>query len=460
MAVSSTVLRVSWTEPSPSFGAITRYDVIQRKDGVTTLAASVSGTTTSADIGSLLPATTYEYAVTAFTTDGTNSSFSAGMTAEAPPTVVATLVATVQSASSVQLDWTAPVPPNGVLTGYRVVIKRKQRALAGFTPVDVVLNTLAYTGGAAVLTATVTGLEAATNYTFAVLAQNSAGWSPERTVVAQTATGVSSAVAAPTVAVLTDTSVRVSWTKPDTPNGEIVRYEVYHVQPPGTQPPVFSGLPPANGTLSAVITGLKAGVQYYFSVVAVTSAGSSPGGIATSARTTDTSKDGLPVMVIAGMCIFIVLVVLGFAYEYRRRSKQGDMRVSGTDLNTRGLAVSPSQVQPTGALGGWHRTSGVNPWAGVDVATLQHHASTQPRSSRQPTDGDDVSTSSSGSEAAAVRPSNEAISFSRIVSETAPPPESAHTRAPAAIGAARRTMPTLPRASIDVSDTESDDSMI
>ncbi|XP_066979098.1 LOW QUALITY PROTEIN: cell adhesion molecule Dscam2-like [Macrobrachium rosenbergii] len=188
------------------------------------LGGSVGPTTESlwvVKIGGLQPYTKYHVVVQAFNSEGSGplSSPVAVTTREdvpgGPP-----LDCRCNSLSwdSVQVSWGAPDPRlhHGILKGYRFEYERWD----GWSDTVQTSQTTS-------LTAVVTGLEAATNYSVRVRAFNSAGDGPwSLSIVCTTHEDVPGRVAAIKVVVASPYSFIVSWSPPTKPNGYIVSYKV------------------------------------------------------------------------------------------------------------------------------------------------------------------------------------------------------------------------------------------
>uniref|UniRef100_H2ZPI3 Fibronectin type-III domain-containing protein n=1 Tax=Ciona savignyi TaxID=51511 RepID=H2ZPI3_CIOSA len=78
-------------------------------------------TTTSDSITGLLPHTAYTIEVSPQTTAGIGPATTMTITtAEAAPVAVASVNSGGSTFNSLTVNWPAPMPPNGVITGYRV----------------------------------------------------------------------------------------------------------------------------------------------------------------------------------------------------------------------------------------------------------------------------------------------------------------------------------------------------
>ncbi|MFB9713129.1 fibronectin type III domain-containing protein [Arthrobacter methylotrophus] len=163
---------VSWTAPANGGSAITSYAVTPYA-GTTALApVTVSGTppATSTTVTGLSNGTAYTFTVTASNAIGTSppSAASPPVTPTAPtvPGAPTGVGATAGNASAV-VSWTAPASGGSAITSYTVTPSSGGTALA---PVTV-------SGSPPSTTATVTGLNNGTVYTFTVTATNAVGTS-------------------------------------------------------------------------------------------------------------------------------------------------------------------------------------------------------------------------------------------------------------------------------------------
>lgn len=128
---------------------------------------------------------------------------------------------------------------------------------------------------------TVTGLTAATQYDFQVVATNSAGSAASSIVSATTSTASVSAPTTPvlTVGTVSTNSVALSWTA----STNAADYRVYYQTPVSTGSFVAFG--PALTTTSVTVTGLSAGTAYGFKIVAENSVGTAPSTVQTGTTT-------------------------------------------------------------------------------------------------------------------------------------------------------------------------------
>src|SRR5205823_4638986 len=248
-AASSSRINPSSLAATDNVGVI-RYSVY--RDGVQI--ASVAGTS-YANRG-LAAATTYSYTVAASDAARNASAQSSPVSAttKAPldtqaPSIPTNLAASAITPTTLTLSWNAATD-NVAVAGYRVYRN-------GTLPVS-----------PSTTSAPITGLSAATTYSFTVSAVDAAGNASALSAPLSATTAASSDTTAPTTptglaaSALTATSLTLSWS-PATDNVGVTGYRVYRNGTLAASP---------SGT-SASITGLLASVLYSFTVSAVDAAG-------------------------------------------------------------------------------------------------------------------------------------------------------------------------------------------
>jgi fibro-slime domain-containing protein/RHS repeat-associated protein len=258
-------IRVTWSPPASNGGApITGYTVTSTPGGLT---ASVDGATTSATVTGLIVGTTYTFRVTATNRKGTGaaSAPSNAVTAAGAPGAP-TNVTAVDGNTAATVTWTPPAS-NGSspITAYEVV------SSPGGINASV---------GAGVTTATVSGLQNGTAYTFSVRAVNAIGAGPfsaaSNPVTPATVPGAPAGV---TAALGGNASAAVSWAPPATDGGASITGYVVTSTPGGF-------IATVNGTATtARVTGLTVGTTYTFTVAAVNRKGTGPSSAASNALT-------------------------------------------------------------------------------------------------------------------------------------------------------------------------------
>jgi hypothetical protein len=122
----------------------------------------------------------------------------------------------VLSATSIQVNWTAPAQPNGAIVKYSLWTLNSNSQ-----------NVLVSDYQGTVFTATLSGLSPATQYSYAIQAFTALGGSLSDFKTATTQEAAPSALAAPTMPARTSTSLTLQWTAPLQANGALVSYNVY-----------------------------------------------------------------------------------------------------------------------------------------------------------------------------------------------------------------------------------------
>eukprot|EP00794_Sanderia_malayensis_P020024 gene20024-21985_t len=213
----------------------------------------------------LQPHNLYDYYVTAINSDGNSSSTTnRTRTLMSSPEGLSAPQATVLSASSIVITWSAPTNPNGVISAYKLYrikweTKEERLIFSGlsFSHMDT------------------QGLEAHTGYLYklsvcTVLCSNV---SAARYVYTQQA--VPEQVNAPLLSATSATSIRVNWSLPAKPNGNIVRYNVSRLINA-----TYVSILPVNDLglgLTQLVVGLKPYTLYTFRVTACTVIGCASG---------------------------------------------------------------------------------------------------------------------------------------------------------------------------------------
>lgn len=264
--LGSTSILVQWSSPNQINGILSGYEVIRNGSTITPTFA-VSHTDTL-----LTPFTVYEYAVVACTTAGcTLSAASNARTAEAIPTGLSDVLTIPASSQSVQIAWSEPMFPNGVITSYTIALQ----------PDNIqVVHT-----GLDNLMVEVSGLSPFTTYTVTLAACNSAGCSEERAAMVTTLEDVPQVILPPTLQVLGPSSVEVTWREPAVPNGRIISYELRR-----NDTLIFSG-----AALMYLDTFLTPNTIYGYDVQAYTVAGGGTrSGISTVRTRSDTPAGIVP----------------------------------------------------------------------------------------------------------------------------------------------------------------------
>ena len=120
-------------------------------------------------------------------------------------------VSSMSQATSITLAWRAPDSPNGVIIAYEVYRFQSSAVLV-------------YNG--TLLSATDTGLQPGTFYTYALRARTLAGATQSASAFIRTLDSAPTGLSAPLIGNITQTSVAVAWSKPTRENGVILYYSV------------------------------------------------------------------------------------------------------------------------------------------------------------------------------------------------------------------------------------------
>ncbi|KAM3876945.1 usherin [Diretmus argenteus] len=199
---------VSWSAPLTQNGAVTEYVLKLNNE------EAYRGRGLYTVLSDLRPHTSYQLVLLACTSGGcTPSTTISTVTEEAPPTGLPAPTLKVTGPESVEISWTAPEHPNGIITGYElrrdgeVIYVGTETRYHDFT------------------------LLPSVEYSYFVRANNSRGVVSSTAATARTHPSAPSGVGPPTMQPVGPSQVRVEWSTPARPNGEIVNYTVYQRDP-------------------------------------------------------------------------------------------------------------------------------------------------------------------------------------------------------------------------------------
>ena len=219
--MSARSIEISWQPPEYPNGLITSYDV--KRDGrlIYTESISVSGSlrTTYTDYN-LDPGTEYSYLVIARNRKGSVDSPAAiGRTFASSPSGLAPPAVSALSATSLQVMWTPPANPNGVIKNYTLYREGE----------------MVYSGGPSGMSYIVPGLQFWTEYSFRIQACTLRGCELSVSASVRTMAARPEELGMPKLLALANQNgahagVLVEWEMPLKPNGLIVSYEVYRRQ--------------------------------------------------------------------------------------------------------------------------------------------------------------------------------------------------------------------------------------
>jgi usherin len=216
--MSSSSIEISWQEPEYPNGVITSYDVRRNERLIYTESVSVSGSlrTTYTDYN-LESGVEYSYVVLARNRKGSvESAQSLARTWASSPSGLDPPKLVAVSATSIQVSWTMPASPNGLIKNFTV-----------YRDAEIV-----YSGGPTQMNYIVPGLKFWTEYTFRVQACTERGCSLSTSASGRTLSARPEEQTPPSLLALANqdgahAGVLIEWDPPLKPNGIIQRYEVY-----------------------------------------------------------------------------------------------------------------------------------------------------------------------------------------------------------------------------------------
>ena len=260
--LSSTSIRATWSPPSQPNGDIISYSII-----INNFETEV-GLVFEYNATDLFPYTQYRFRVESCTTSGCSRSTEVtAQTLEAPPAGVPVPMLRLLGPTAVEVSWQPPTFPNGLITSYEVT------RLSGTSPIP----SLQHFGSQTTLAFNNTGLAPFTTYQYRLRATNRAGstFSPYSTI--QTPEDVPAGLEDPVVSAITARSAQVTWEEPLSPNGVLLRYDMYvrlTVDPVTLGPGTPQRLAMTNSTVTSVqISTLVPATNYEVMVAAVNGAG-------------------------------------------------------------------------------------------------------------------------------------------------------------------------------------------
>ena len=264
-AAAARTLELSWDPPIQPNGFITQYDVFVNNE------LRFSGLANSTTVEGLDPFTQYSLLLQACTSVGCrNSSEGSGETLPDSPMGLAAPNLTVLSPSSIEAMWTPPTMPNGEIQRFEL------HRLFG---AELSEREIVYSG--LDLETTVTNLMPSTVYYFQLLVFNAGGSAKSPVVDTETRDDIPDGISPPEIMVLNATSLRITWTEPEEPNGDIIQYMLSQ---DGNI--VFNTL-----GFSFLATGLNPFTEYSYSIMACTVEGCGSSNRST-ARTLEAVPEG------------------------------------------------------------------------------------------------------------------------------------------------------------------------
>ncbi|KAM9860567.1 LOW QUALITY PROTEIN: usherin [Aulostomus maculatus] len=207
-AITSNSMNISWSKPVTQNGEVTEYALTLNNNEV------YRGRNLNAVLSDLEPHTSYQLVLLACTSGGcTASATLSTVTEEAPPSDLSAPTLKVTSPESVEVSWRPPEKPNGIITGYE--LRRDDKVIY----VGAEIHYHDFT------------LLPNVEYSYFVMANNSRGAVRSPAAAAKTHSSAPSGVGLPTLSPLGPSQVKVEWSSPARPNGDIVSYTVYHRDP-------------------------------------------------------------------------------------------------------------------------------------------------------------------------------------------------------------------------------------
>nr|XP_046239587.1 usherin [Scatophagus argus] len=253
-SITSNSINISWSKPLTQNGEVTEYVLKLNNE------EAYRGKDLNVVLSHLRPHTSYQLVLVACTRGGcTTSTTVSAQTEEVPPTDLPAPTLKVTGSESVEVNWRPPEHPNGIITGYE--LRRDGEVIYVGTETHYHDFTL------------VPNVE----YSYVVRANNSKGAVSSAASTAKTDSSAPSGVGVPTLTPLGPNQVRVDWSTPARPNGDIVSYTV-HQRDPVQLSLISTVFTPEEGDFSdrhTTLHGLAAYHRYEVKVEACTALGCS-----------------------------------------------------------------------------------------------------------------------------------------------------------------------------------------
>ncbi|XP_044201958.1 usherin [Thunnus albacares] len=206
--ITSNSINISWRKPLTQNGEVTEYVLKLNSQEV------YRGRNLNTELSDLQPHTSYQLVLLACTSGGcTTSATMSTVTEEASPTDLSAPTLKVTGPESVEVSWGPPEHPNGIITGYE--LRRDGEVIYVGTETHYHDFTLL----------------PSVEYSYFVSANNSRGTVSSTAATAKTQPSAPSGVGLPTLSPLGPSQVKVEWSAPARPNGDIVSYTVYQRDP-------------------------------------------------------------------------------------------------------------------------------------------------------------------------------------------------------------------------------------
>ena len=205
-------LSLTWQSPAMPNGIVSEF-ILTLTNNNTVL---FRGLAFSLSVTDLIPFTSYSFLLQTCNSIGcVSSNIVEARTPETNPEGLQAPRLRNLTSTSVAIEWSAPSFPNGNITNY--ILRRGNESSDGMT---VVFQGLAFSYNDI-------GLVADTLYSYTVEAVNSGGSLESPRSFIQTIPDLPEGIQPPNLNVLGPTSIRVSWSPPQRPNGMISRYILY-----------------------------------------------------------------------------------------------------------------------------------------------------------------------------------------------------------------------------------------
>ncbi|KAK7487113.1 hypothetical protein BaRGS_00021608, partial [Batillaria attramentaria] len=210
------IIEVKWTEPAGPNGDITQYMLERRlaSGGDITVIATFAPAAAKSyidDSTALSPFTTYSYRVKVVNGAGAAEGPWANITTlSSRPGGVLSPALQVLGPTQLEVTWSPPAQPNGVIEYYVIRWAGTQREVRNFTELRVVLDDLV----------------PYTVYSVTVTACTNGGCTESLPASARTDAAVPSGVDPPSATAVSQSAISITWTAPSRPGGPNLRYEL------------------------------------------------------------------------------------------------------------------------------------------------------------------------------------------------------------------------------------------
>ena len=308
-------IQVTWSEPTRPNGVISNYMLFVNDVQV------VSGIVFEYTASNLTPFTVYSFYLAVCNQAGCASSITVtDVTDQAPPTDIDPPSLDVLGPTAIQISWSPPLSPNGIITLYEV----RRRILNN--PLS---ETIQHLGGPSILSFPNSGLEPFTTYEYRIRVHNTAGSTFSEWVNARTLEDIPAEVSLPVIADsnIFSRNITATWSPPARPNGIILAYRLEYRLPfdplTNQQGVSITAAQVSADTTTATATGLSPITIYEFRVVAINGAGEGVGDFVTVTTREDVPEEIQPIIVEERLGTSLVLtwspprVPNGAIQEYR-----------------------------------------------------------------------------------------------------------------------------------------------